>query len=175
MVGHIPSEMKVNSQRDEVINFYLPVLELDEVIIKGNATYATRFAKNNISLHLIKKMPALLGEKDLIKALQLLPGVQAGTEGSTGINVRGGTVGQNLILLDGTTVYNINHLFGFFSVFNADAIKHVNFYKSWMPPRYGGRASSFIDIQLLDGSKQKTEGCRRHWITFQPAHFRRTA
>ena len=155
MVGHTSSEMKVNSTQDDVMNFYLPVLELDEVIIKGNAAYATRFAKNNISLHLIKKMPALLGEKDLIKALQLLPGVQAGTEGSTGINVRGGTVGQNLILLDGTTVYNINHLFGFFSIFNADAIKHVNFWKSRMPARYGGRVSSFIDIQLLDGSKQK--------------------
>lgn len=155
MVGHTPSEMKVNSTQDHVINFYLPVLELDEVIVKGNATYANRFAKNNISLHLVKKMPALLGEKDLIKSLQVLPGVQAGIEGSTGINVRGGTAGQNLILLDGTTVYNINHLFGFFSVFNADAIKHVNFWKSRMPARYGGRVSSFIDIQLLDGNKQK--------------------
>lgn len=106
----------------------------------------------------IKQMPMLLGEKDLLKALQLLPGVQQGTEGSSLFYVRGGGADQNLLLLDNATVYNANHLFGFFSTFNADAIKHVALYKGSFPARYGGRLSSVVDIQLKEGNRQKLHG-----------------
>ncbi|MCF6243233.1 MAG: Plug domain-containing protein [Bacteroidales bacterium] len=87
----------------------------------------------------IKSIPALLGEVDIIKAIQLLPGVQSGTEGSSGMYVRGGGPDQNLILLDGIPVYNVNHLFGFFSIFNVDAINNVQLIKGGFPARYGGR------------------------------------
>lgn len=106
----------------------------------------------------IKQIPTLLGEKDVIKALQLLPGVQKGTEGSTALYVRGGGPDQNLILLDEAQVYNANHLFGFFSVFNGDAIKNVDFWKGGFPARYGGRLSSVIDLQMKEGGKDHLRG-----------------
>ncbi len=106
----------------------------------------------------IRQIPTPLGEKDVIKALQLLPGVQKGTEGSTALYVRGGGPDQNLLLLDEATVYNANHLFGFFSTFNGDAIKSVNFYKGSFPARYGGRLSSVVDMQMKDGNREKFHG-----------------
>ena len=106
----------------------------------------------------IKKIPALLGETDVLKALQLLPGVQSGGEGQSGLYVRGGSPDQNLILLDGVPVYNVNHLFGFFSVFNADAIKDVTLIKGGFPARYGGRLSSVLEINLKEGHQQKIHG-----------------
>ena len=111
-----------------------------------------------LSVQQIKQIPALLGEKDIIKALQLLPGVQKGTEGSTALYVRGGGPDQNLILLDEAQVYNANHLFGFFSIFNGDAIKSVDFWKGGFPARYGGRLSSVIDLQMKEGGKDKLRG-----------------
>jgi hypothetical protein len=108
-----------------------------------------------ISLEMVRKAPALLGENDIIKTIQLLPGVQAGTEGTIGINVRGGSPDQNLILLDGVPVYNINHLFGFFSVINPDAVSHVDFFKGSVPARYGGRLSSVLDITMKEGNQQQ--------------------
>jgi len=106
----------------------------------------------------IKKIPALLGEVDVLKALQLLPGVQSGGEGQNGLYVRGGSPDQNLILLDGVPVYNASHLFGFFSVFNADAIKNVTLIKGGFPARYGGRLSSIIDISMKDGNMKSYHG-----------------
>ena len=99
----------------------------------------------------IKAIPAFLGEVDLIKALQLLPGVQGGTEGTAGFYVRGGGPDENLILLDEIPVYNVNHAMGFFSIFNADAVKNVVLYKGSFPARYGERLSSVIDIRTKDG------------------------
>jgi outer membrane cobalamin receptor len=112
----------------------------------------------DIPIEQIKKIPALFGEVDVLKVLQLLPGVSKGTEGSSGIFVRGGSPDQNLILLDGVPVYNATHLFGFFSVFNGDAINNVQLVKGGFPARYGGRLSSVIDINMKEGNKNKIKG-----------------
>lgn len=112
----------------------------------------------SIPVKQIKSLPAFMGEVDVLKALQLLPGVQSGTEGASGIFVRGGSPDQNLILLDGVPVYNATHLFGFFSVFNADAINSVELIKGGFPARYGGRLSSVIDIRMKEGNMNEFKG-----------------
>ncbi len=136
--------------------------EIGEVEIKGQrleqAVESTQMSAINMSVKSIKKIPALLGEVDVIKAIQLLPGVQSGTEGASGLYVRGGGPDQNLILLDGTPVYNASHLFGFFSVFNVDAINNVKLIKGGFPARYGGRLSSVLDISLKEGNLKKFQG-----------------
>lgn len=112
----------------------------------------------DVPIEQIKAVPALLGETDVLKTLQLLPGVQSGGEGQSGIYVRGGSPDQNLILLDGVPVYNASHLFGFFSVFNADAIKDVKLIKGGFPARYGGRLSSVVDINMKEGNSRELKG-----------------
>lgn len=112
----------------------------------------------SVPVQTIKDLPALLGEKDVLKVLQLLPGVQKGSEGSSGIYVRGGGPDQNLIILDDAPVYNANHLFGFFSLFNGDALKSVELTKGGFPARYGGRLSSVIEMQMKEGNKTKFHG-----------------
>jgi TonB dependent receptor/TonB-dependent Receptor Plug Domain/CarboxypepD_reg-like domain len=116
----------------------------------------TQMSKINIPVSQIKAMPQFLGEVDVLKTIQLLPGVQQGSEGFNGVYVRGGTPDQNLILLDGTPVYNVSHVFGIFSVFNADAIKNVDLYKGGFPARFGGRLSSVLDISMKDGNMYET-------------------
>jgi len=106
----------------------------------------------------IKKIPAFMGEVDLIKAIQLLPGVQSASEGTSAFNVRGGSSDQNLILLDESTVYNASHLMGFFSVFNNDAIKDIKLYKGDIPASNGGRLSSLLDVRMKDGNSKKFSG-----------------
>jgi hypothetical protein len=106
----------------------------------------------------IKKIPVLMGETDVIKAIQLLPGVQTSVEGSSGFYVRGGNADQNLVLLDEATVYNPAHLFGFFSVFNGDALKNVELFKGNIPAEYGGRLSSVLDVRMKEGNNQKFSG-----------------
>ncbi len=106
----------------------------------------------------IKSAPAFMGEVDILKTIQLLPGIQSGSEGTSGIYVRGGGPDQNLILLDGVPVYNASHLFGFFSIFNADAIQNVNLIKGGFPARYGGRLSSVIDINMKEGNNNEFHG-----------------
>ncbi len=113
---------------------------------------------SEIPVNTIKKLPVLLGEIDVLKTVQLLPGVQSGNEGTSGLYVRGGGPDQNLILLDGVPVYNANHLFGFFSVFNADAINTVTLIKGGFPARYGGRLSSVLDIRMKEGNMKKIKG-----------------
>ncbi len=105
----------------------------------------------------LKSLPMLLGERDVLKTIQLLPGVKSAGEGNTGFYVRGGAADQNLILLDEAPVYNASHLLGFFSTFNADAVKDATLYKGSMPPQYGGRISSVLDIKMNDGNNQKYE------------------
>lgn len=151
--------------QDTTINFQLPSsVEIDEIVIKadkaseGRIEERTQMSSVEVPIEQIKKIPALLGEVDVIKALQLLPGVQSGGEGSSGLYVRGGSPDQNLILLDGVPVYNANHLFGFFSVFNADAIKDVKLIKGGFPARYGGRLSSVLEINLKEGNKNEFHG-----------------
>lgn len=132
---------------------------LDEVVIKANAenlsVRSSQMSANTLSSGTIKKIPVVLGEVDVIKAITLLPGVTSAGEGASGFNVRGGASDQNLILLDEATIYNSSHLFGFFSVFNPDAIKDLTLYKGGIPARYGGRASSVLDIYQKDGNKRE--------------------
>ncbi len=118
----------------------------------------SRMSTIGIPIDQIKNIPALLGEKDVLKAIQLLPGVQKGSEGSSGIYVRGGGPDQNLIILDDATVYNASHLFGFFSLFNGDALKSVELTKGGFPARYGGRLSSVLEMRMKDGNKEKFHG-----------------
>ena len=132
---------------------------LDEVIIEANNERlnirSSQMSANTLSTTTIKKIPVVLGEVDVIKAITLLPGVTSAGEGASGFNVRGGAADQNLILLDEATLYNSSHLFGFFSVFNPDAIKDLTLYKGGIPARYGGRISSVLDIYQKDGNKRE--------------------
>ena len=118
----------------------------------------TRTSTINVPVEQIQKFPSFLGEIDVIKTLQLLPGINSGSEGVSGLFVRGGGVDQNLYLLDDVPVYNISHLFGFFSVFNADALNNISVTKGGFPARYGGRLSSVIDIRMKDGNNEKLKG-----------------
>lgn len=132
---------------------------LNEAIVTGTKAnqriVSTEMSTDKISAKDIKQMPMVLGEADVIKSIQLLPGVSAPNEGSGGFNVRGGSADQNLILLDEAIVYNPSHLFGFFSVFNADALKDATIYKGGIPAKYGGRLSSVLDIRMREGSNKK--------------------
>ena len=114
----------------------------------------TEMSVNKLSIQTIKKIPAVLGEVDIIKSILLLPGVTNAGEGQSGFNVRGGSADQNLILLDEATIYNSSHLFGFFSVFNSDAIKDLKLSKGGIPARFGGRLSSVLDIYQKEGNKE---------------------
>lgn len=118
----------------------------------------TQMSRMEVPVEQIKRLPAIFGEVDVIKSLQLLPGVQAGPEGQTGLYVRGGSPDQNLVLLDGVPVYNVSHLLGIFSVFNADAVKNVTLTKGGFPARYGGRLSSVIEINMKEGNTQELHG-----------------
>lgn len=132
--------------------------QLDEVVITSKNTANIRkpeMSVNKLSIGTIKQMPVVLGEVDLIKSLLFLPGVTNAGEGQSGFNVRGGGADQNLILLDEATIYNSSHVFGFFSVFNPDAIKDLKLYKGGIPARFGGRASSVLDIYQKDGNSNK--------------------
>lgn len=117
-----------------------------------------QMSRIDIPIQQIKNVPAFLGEKDVLKALQLLPGISGGGEGQSGIYVRGGGPDQNLILLDGVPVYNVSHLFGFFSVFNPDAVKDVSLIKGGFPARYGGRLSSVVEINMKEGNENEFHG-----------------
>jgi hypothetical protein len=136
--------------------------QLNEVVITADveklSTKSPQMSVNSLSIESIKKIPVVLGETDLIKALTLLPGVSNAGEGSAGFNVRGGAADQNLVLLDEATLYGSDHLFGFFSVFNPDAIKDLTLYKGGIPARFGGRVSSVLDIYQRDGNKKKFSG-----------------
>jgi outer membrane receptor for ferrienterochelin and colicin len=159
-IGYRPVEVDINLHKDTLLNFRLsPVISLEEVVISAqrakSAVLSTQMSMTELSAKSIKALPMLLGEVDVLKALQLLPGVKGGNEGTSGIYVRGGGPDQNLILLDGVPVYNANHLFGFFSVFNPDAIQSVKLITGGFPARYGGRLSSVLDIRMRDGNNKK--------------------
>ena len=131
--------------------------QLDEVVITDKGRTNIRKAEmsvNKLAVETIKKMPVVLGEVDVLKSILLLPGVTNAGEGASGFNVRGGAADQNLILLDEATLYNSSHVFGFFSVFNADAIKELKLYKGGIPSRFGGRAASVLDVYQRDGNSK---------------------
>ncbi|WP_225979843.1 TonB-dependent receptor [Pseudobacter ginsenosidimutans] len=135
------------------------VKTLDEVVIKHNSSVINirkpEMSVNKLSISTIKKLPAVMGEVDILKTILQLPGVSNAQEGSTGFNVRGGPVDGNLVLLDEAVVYNISHLFGFFSVFNADVIKDLKLYKGGIPANFGGRTSSVLDIYQKEGNNKE--------------------
>ncbi|MPM23452.1 hypothetical protein SDC9_69925 [bioreactor metagenome] len=137
-------------------------VDLQEVVITDSSlnkvSNTAQMSNFSMPVEYVKEIPALLGEKDVFKALQLLPGVQKGNEGSSGLYVRGGGPDQNLIILDDATVYNANHLFGFFSLFNGDALKSIELIKGGFPARYGGRLSSVVDMNMKDGNSEKLSG-----------------
>lgn len=161
--GYASHTQKFYLAKDTTLNIGLQLVrELTEVTVsasrKPSIQNRTQMSTIDLPISTIKALPAFLGEADVMKAIQLLPGIQAGSEGSSGIYVRGGGPDQNLILLDGVPVYNVSHLFGFFSVFNADALKSVEVMKGGFPARYGGRLSSVIDIRMKEGNKHEFHG-----------------
>ncbi|MDR2497995.1 MAG: TonB-dependent receptor [Tannerellaceae bacterium] len=160
-VGYSAKEIAVDLSADRRVNIDLQpnAQELAEVVVSGDGVNANvakaEMSVAKLSSKAIKSVPALMGEVDVIKAIQLLPGVQSTSEGTSGFSVRGGGYDQNLILLDEAAVYSASHLMGFFSVFNNDAIKDVTLYKGDIPASNGGRLSSLLDIRTKDGNSQR--------------------
>ncbi len=165
-VGYGTEIRKVAFAKNQTLNIDLDPIgrQLGEVVVVGKSYENERVSETaqmsqvEIPIAQIKKIPALFGEKDVLKVLQLMPGVQKGSEGQTGIYVRGGGPDQNLIILDDAIVYNASHLFGFFSVFNGDALKSVELTKGGFPARFGGRLSSVIELNMKEGNKEKLHG-----------------
>ncbi len=162
-VGYTQQNEAIDLKENLSLNFMLSTnIELGEVVVE--ATRATVSARSpqmsvvELPVQQIKSIPTLFGEADVLKAIQLLPGVQNGSEGSAGMYVRGGGPDENLLLLDGVPVYNVNHMMGFFSVFNPDALKNVTLYKGSFPAHFGGRLSSVVDIRMKEGDMQKYHG-----------------
>lgn len=160
--GYVPRETTIRLDTNLQINVNLLSRSLlKEVVVysrkrEGNVTNA-QMGKFDLSMGQLKSLPVVFGEVDPLKAIQLLPGIRNTGEGNTGLYVRGGGPDQNLILLDDAIVYNTGHLFGFFSIFNADAIKNISLIKGGMPAQYGGRLSSVLDVAMKDGNLKKFE------------------
>ncbi|HZI01463.1 MAG TPA: carboxypeptidase-like regulatory domain-containing protein, partial [Flavisolibacter sp.] len=158
VVGYEPALQTIILTGDTVMAFQLaPVTTtLSSVEVAATRTrklpiqQSTQMSMVDLPMETIASMPKLLGETDVFRSLQFLPGVMAGNEVSSGLYVRGGSPDQNLILLDGVPVYNASHLFGLFSVFNADALQSVQLFKGGFPARYGGRLSSVIDLRMKE-------------------------
>ena len=159
-IGYQPKTQSLTLNKDTTFTILLEsATTLDAVEINVNSAAkninSPIMGANNFQIQDIQKVPVLFGEKDILKTVQLLPGVISGGEGSSGFFVRGGAADQNLIILDEATVYNASHLFGFFSTFNSDVIKEVTLHKGGMPAQYGGRLASVLDIHMLDGNKKE--------------------
>jgi hypothetical protein len=159
-IGYKTISIKVALNKNLIVNQSLHTdNELKEVVVKGNVPTNDNISNpqmgvNKLDINVMNNVPVLLGEKDILKTIQLLPGVKSTGDANTGYYVRGGGADQNLILLDGAQVYNATHLFGFFSIFNSDAIKDVSLYKGGMPASYGGRLSSVLDVKMNEGNNQ---------------------
>ena len=159
-IGMQNLEFNINLRKNSKHNIKLESESIltEEINVSDERTKnveSTKVSQIKLDVQKVKQMPAIMGEVDILKTIQLLPGVQSAGEGNAGFYVRGGGPDQNLILLDEATVYNASHLFGFFSVFNADAIKDINLIKGGMPAQYGGRLASVLDISMKDGNNQK--------------------
>lgn len=155
-------EIEVSGNNKLDIKLASSSTQLTEVTVTDQVKAANvedmKMSSEVLSIKTIKEIPAFMGEVDVLKAIQALPGVQSGGEGTTGYFVRGGSADQNLVLLDGATVYSPSHLMGFFSVFNADVIKEAELYKGGVPAQYGGRSASLLDIKQRNGSSDKFHG-----------------
>jgi hypothetical protein len=160
-VGYLPKTINLDLKADTVLNIDMisgASLQQEVVVTarkRDNNVKSAQLGKVSLPIEQIKSIPAFLGEVDLLKVVQLLPGIRNAGEGSAGIYVRGGGPDQNLIMLDDAVVYNTGHLFGFFSIFNSDAIKNVSLIKGGMPAQYGGRLSSVLDITMKEGNNQE--------------------
>ncbi len=157
-VGYESQESAIQLTKNVNVNFSLsPKISVGQEVIVSSKSHDgniknAQMGKIDLSMNQVKSLPVLFGEVDIMKILQLLPGVQNAGEGNTGLYVRGGGPDQNLILLDDAIVYNTGHLFGFFSIFNGDAIKNTSLIKGGMPPQYGGRLSSVLDVAMKEGN-----------------------
>ncbi len=163
LIGYTQQVIEVDLDKDVKLNIELQeeATSLSEVTITEekedvNVT-SMQMSVAKLDIKQIQKIPALLGEVDVIRSIQLLPGVSTVGEGASGFNVRGGNIDQNLVLLDEAPVYNSSHLFGFFSVFNPDAVKDIKLIKGGIPAQYGGRISSILDIRMKDGNNKKLQ------------------
>lgn len=161
-LGYDEVSQEIELTTDQKFNFELKIssTQLDEVLITSSDSERVNIKKPQMSVvklsaATIKQVPVVLGEVDVLKTILLLPGVTNNGEGSSGFNVRGGAVDQNLVLLDEAIIYNTSHLFGFVSVFNADAIKDIKLYKGGIPAQYGGRVSSVLDVRQKDGNSKE--------------------
>lgn len=153
-VGYASYLTRFQLENDTLLNIRLRSSnEIDEITVKAFQKTETQHGHEKIQMTALEKLPSFLGEKDVMKSLMLLPGVQQGNEGNSGIFVRGGSPDQNLILLDDVPLYNASHLFGFVSVFTPEALQSVDFYKGAFPARFGGRLSSIVDVRMKDGNK----------------------
>jgi len=163
-IGYKTIEKKITLDKDIELNIALPeeLTELEEVVVTGESPIANvssiQMSRNDLDIKQVKKLPALFGEPDIIKTIQMLPGVISAGEGTSSFFVRGGSADQNLILIDEAPVYDPSHLFGLFSVFNADIIKDSELYKGGIPSRFGGRLSSILDVRTRDGNNKEFEG-----------------
>lgn len=161
-VGYAPQTLSIPARDNRTVNVQLtPGASLAEAVVtaqKESGIASTRMSAIEVPVTVIKSAPALFGEADVLKTLQLLPGVQGGTEGFSGLYVRGGGPDENLLLLDGIPIYNAEHLLGIFSIFQPEAVKKVTLYKGSFPARYGGRISSIVDVRTNDGNLYETHG-----------------
>lgn len=161
-VGYEPIYDTLPLRSNVVRNYVLkPSIQLQEVVVTAervNSRQSSQMSALDIPIEQLKSVPVLFGEADVVKAIQLLPGVQTGNEGSGGMYVRGGGPDENLFLLDGIPLYNVNHMGGFFSAFNADAVKNVTLYKGSFPARFGGRLSSVLDVTTNNGNDKEIHG-----------------
>lgn len=151
----------LNGNQTQTVELGEAAAQLEEIVVTSEAedrnVSEVEMSVNRLDIQTIQKMPTLLGEVEIIRSLQLLPGVSTVGEGASGFNVRGGSIDQNLVLLDEAPVFNSSHLFGFFSVFNPDAVKDVKLYKGGIPSRYGGRLSSILDVRMKEGNNKQFE------------------
>ena len=162
-VGCQPQTVNIDAKRDTVINISLSGnIDIEEVVVtaksRESGIESTKMGSIDVPVKLIQHTPSLLGETDVLRTIQLTPGVQQGVGGASTLYVRGGNGDENLVLLDGAPVYKIDHLFGFFSVFTPEAVKKVTFYKTSFPARYNGRTSSVIDVRTKDGDMNEYHG-----------------
>lgn len=174
-VGCADAKQSIDLQRDTVINISLvqaASLKASTIVARKDAgIQSTYMGALEIPQEMIKNMPVVLGEPDVIKTIQLMPGVQSGMEGFSGIYVRGGGADENLMMLDGTPLYNVSHLLGLLSVFTPEAVKKVTFYKGSFPARYGGRVSSIVDVRTNDGNAKGFHGSVSAGLLSEKLHF----
>lgn len=163
-LGYISEKKNINLKGSATVNFKMQVnpQQLNAVVVSASgikaATEIPQMSVSQLDVRDLMKMPALFGEQDVIKTLQLMPGVKSESDASSGFQVRGGESSQNLILLDGATINNAGHLLGFFSTFNSDILRDVTLYKGQMPAQYGGRISSVLDLNTINGDNENFHG-----------------